>query len=179
MECYKIKVSLKDFSPEIWRKLIIPKNITFLELDKILKILWNFSGDELSTFIVKPNNNLIMDKSIKTKLDPQFDSNTTKINEIFDKYHFIEYLYHFKDQWKFTIEIISEMDYDKNYPHIYGFKCPYNPLEDCGGLWEFSEIIYHEQHPDDIHESVFKNQLTYFKFDLVNEILKNFDFVKD
>ena len=173
MNGYEIKVSLKDFSPEMWRELVIPENITFYQLDNILKILWNFSGEELSTFIVKPRNILIMDESGKTSLTVDYDSKTTLINEFFDKYDIIEYLYDFNDNWNFIIEINSKIVYDKDYPHVKGFKCHYNPLEGCGGLWEFSEVIFFTENPDKKNQSSSDIELTYFNIDSVNRLLKN------
>ena len=47
---YDVKVRLNNFRPLTWRDLIIPENITFDELDDILKTLWGFNGHHLSAF---------------------------------------------------------------------------------------------------------------------------------
>ena len=176
MKGYVIRIILKDFSPETWRDLIIPENITFDELDSILRIVWSFTKDYDSTFILIPRNIFIMDDLKNTNLDVSYDSKTTLINDFFDKYQEIEYLYDFKDNWKFIIKIQDKIDFDKDYAIVNGFKCAYNPLEDCGGLWEFSELIFYAQNPDKKDSSIVSNlseNLKIFDIENVKMQLKN------
>ena len=132
---WDVKVRFKDFKPNTWKDIIIPENITFMELDDILKTLWNFNGTHMSAFITEKDRKMIMDGDLKreTMMDGDFDSNFTLINDFFDKYDKIMYWYDFTDDWRFDIEIKKKIDYDKKYVTIKRFKGKYNLIDDCGG----------------------------------------------
>ena len=148
---YDVKVRLNDFRPLTWRDLIIPENITFDELDDILKTLWGFYGHHLSAFIIPKDNQMVINREIaqESMMRCDFDSSTTLIDDIFAKYKKITYWYDFGDDWKFDIEIKKKIDYDKPYVTIKRFKGKYNPIEDCGGPWDLSDIIDLAENPDD------------------------------
>ncbi len=166
---YDVKVRLNNFRPLTWRDLIIPDNITFMELDDILKTLWGFNGYHLSCFLIRDNNSVIMDGDLAndTMMGCDYEANTTLVSEIFDKYNKITYWYDFGDDWKFDIEIKKKVDYDKDYVFIKRFKGKYDPIEDCGGVCGLSDIIYLKEHPD-----VESSQ--YYRSDWV-EYLEEFD----
>lgn len=142
MKAWDVKLRLKDVRPITWRDVLIPENITFKKLDKIINILFDFSGCHLSAFTFKDNPSVIMDlsKDILTMGD-EIDSNTTYIDEYFKNNKKIYYEYDFGDGWEIDIEIKKLVDYDKTYPTLKRFKGGYNPVEDCGGPWAFEEMI--------------------------------------
>ena len=167
---YDVKVRLNDFRPHTWRDLIIPDNITFMELDDILKTLWGFNGHHLSCFLLKKNNGIIIDDDLsnETMMDMDYNANTTKLNEIFDYYDKITYWYDWGDDWQFDIEIKHKIDYDKDYVTIKRFKGKYNPVEDCGGTYGFSEIIECYENPENADDdfSPFVDGLQLFDMEL-------------
>ncbi len=140
---WDVKVRFKDFKPNTWKDIIIPENITFMELDDILKTLWDFNGTHMSAFITDKDRIMIMDGDLKreTMMDGDYDSNFTLINEFFDKYNKIMYWYDFTDDWRFDIEIKKKIDYDKKYVTIKRFKGKYNLIDDCGGPRGYGEIL--------------------------------------
>lgn len=148
---YDVKVRLNDFRPLTWRDIIIPENITFDELDDILKTLWGFYGHHLSAFIIPKDDQMVINREIaqESMMGCDFDSSTTLIDDIFAKYKKITYWYDFGDDWKFDIEIKKKIDYDNPYVTIKRFKGKYNPIEDCGGPWGLSDIIHCAENPDD------------------------------
>lgn len=152
---YDVKVRFKDFRPIMWRDLIIPENMTFMELDDVLKTLWNFNGEHMSAFITGNNRELIMDGDLskETMMDAHYDSNFTLINDLFENNAKIGYWYDFTDDWHFDIEIKKIVDYDKKYVTIKRFKGEYNLIDDCGGPGRYAEIIVHsENHADYLEE---------------------------
>ena len=175
---YDVKVRLNNFRPLTWRDLIIPENITFDELDDILKTLWGFNGYHLSSFFIKAYNLDIMDKKISqdSMIDADYDTNTTLINDFFDNYNKITYWYDFGDNWQFDIEIKKKIDYDKNYVTIKRYKGKYNPIEDCKGPYGLSEIVYYAENPDEKDDSYFCELVEYLEeFDMeeTQSLLKN------
>ena len=178
---YDVKVRMNNLRPIHWKDLIIPENITFYELDDILKTLWSFNGYHLSMFILKNENFNIMDEAVARACmaDNYRDSKTTLINEFFDKSAKITYWYDFGDDWQFDIEIKKTVDYDKNYVTIKRFKGKYDPIEDCGGRGAFSEIIYLAENPDESNEFFddYVDYLCEFDMEYVQGLLERKDYV--
>ena len=166
---YDVKVRLNDFRPLTWRDLIIPDNITFMELDDILKTLWGFNGSHLSCFLLRKTNEIIIDDDLskETMMTMDYNANTTLVSEIFDYHDKITYWYDFGDDWQFDIEIKKKIDYDKDYTTIKRFKGKYNPIEDCKGVYGLSEIVYCAENPDEAQYSDFSDYVEYLEeFDI-------------
>lgn len=166
---YDVKVRLNNLRPLTWRDLIIPDNITFMELDDILKTLWGFNGHHLSCFLLRKTNQIIIDDdlSAETMMRMDYNANTTLISEIFDRFDKITYWYDFGDDWQFDIEIKKKIDYDKDYVTIKRFKGKYDPIEDCKGIYGLSEIIYCAENPDEADFNDFSYLVEYLEeFDM-------------
>jgi len=166
---YDVKVRLNDFRPLTWRDLIIPDNITFMELDDILKTLWGFNGHHLSCFLLRKTRQTIIDDDLATEsmMRMDYNANDTIISEIFDKYDKITYWYDFGDDWQFDIEIKKKIDYDNDYVTIKRFKGKYNPIEDCNGVYGLSEIVDCAENPDEADFSYFSDYVEYLEeFDM-------------
>ena len=166
---YDVKVRLNDFRPLTWRDLIIPDNITFMELDDILKTLWGFNGLHLSCFLLRKTNETIIDDDLskETMMTMDYNANTTLVSEIFDYHDKVTYWYDFGDDWQFDIEIKKKIAYDKDYVTIKRFKGKYNPIEDCHGVYGLSEIVYCAENPDEADYSDFSDYVEYLEeFDM-------------
>ena len=166
---YDVKVRLNDFRPLTWRDLIIPENMTFMELDDVLKTLWDFNGHHLSCFLIRKDRLCIMDKELSDEcmMSCDYDANTTTVSEIFDKYNKVTYWYDFGDDWQFDIEIKKKVDYTKDYVTIKRFKGKYNPVEDCRGVYGLSEIVYYAENPDERDSSYYSDLVDYLEeFDM-------------
>ena len=96
---YDVKVRLNDFRPLTWRDMIIPDNITFTELDDILKTLWDFNGHHLSCFLLRKSDEIIIDDDLaeETMMGMDYKANATTVGEIFDNHDKITYWYDFGD----------------------------------------------------------------------------------
>ena len=138
---YEIKVRLADFRPITWRDLIVPENITFKQLDTILKTTLDFKSIQSSAFEIYQEKTLILDKSLNTVLDAEYDINSTRLAKIFDRYKKIFYLYGMDNDWKFEIAIKGKVDYVKDYPTLQRFRGEYNPLEECRGAEQFAKVV--------------------------------------
>jgi len=47
---YQLRIVLRDVSPLIWRRLLVPSNIDLARLSRILQILFSWSGEHLHCF---------------------------------------------------------------------------------------------------------------------------------
>ena len=179
-EGYDVKVRLDNFRPLTWRDLIIPSNMTFDELDDVLKTLWGFDATHLSVFRVEEDNIQIMDGDIGDLSFEDYDSKYTDLNEFFDDYDKINYVYDFGDNWSFTIEIKKKIYYDKDYVTIKRYKGEYNPIEDGGGVSGLAETIYFAENPSESDDSRYADNVQFlekFDMDSTQELLKNKKYV--
>lgn len=175
MIAYKIKIVLRDSNPLIWRRIIIPSQITFERLHDIIQVAMGWSNNFLYDFnIVEENLRITCDEEnidrynfySKIKLTEDNDpygyiakytkiipkrSNEVIIDDYFIKYNQIEYVYDFGDYWKHDL-IIEEVlkDYKGPCPVCIGGEeaCP---PEDIGGILEYGQflrIINDENHQD-------------------------------
>ena len=175
---YDVKVWLNDFEPLTWRDLIIPDNITFMELDDIMKTLWGFHGFHLSCFLIEEYGITIADNDWieESDVDCDFEVNETIISDIFDEYDKVTYWYDFGDNWRFDIEINKKIDYTKDYVTIKGFEGKYNPIEDCKGVYGLSYALYYAKNPDKIDSDYLSDlveSLEEFDMDLTQLVLEN------
>ena len=179
-EGYDVKVRLDDFRPLTWRDLIIPSNMTFDELDNVLKTLWGFNASHLSAFGVKQGNIQIMNGDIGDLSLYDYDSKSTYLNEFFEDYNKIDYVYDFGDGWSFTIEIKKKIYYDKDYVTIKRYKGEYNPIEDGGGVYGLAKTVYFAENPSESDDSIYADNvdiLEKFDMDYTQELLKDKNYV--
>ena len=167
---YDVKVRFKNFKPNTWKDLIIPENITFMELDDILKTLWNFTGEHMSAFMISKPNMLIMDGDLsrETMMDGDYDANFTLINDFFENNDKITYWYDFTADWMFDIEIKKKIDYDKKYVTIKRFKGKYDLLDNCGGPFAY-EVILEDFESEDLSNLADLNE---FDMEYCQQLLK-------
>lgn len=179
MKAYKIKIELTGSKPLIWRRVLVPEEITFERLHDVIQFAMGWGNDHLYDFNLKEEKlRITSDEEVikefeyysKLKLTEKNDPNgyirkrleikpklssKVKIDKYLIKEKNIEYVYDFGDYWKhnITLEEIIE-DYEYAYPMCIEGEgaCP---PEDVGGIYgyaEFLEIIKDEAHPQ--HEEL-------------------------
>ena len=180
MAGYNIKLRLKNFRPITWRDLIIPTGLTFHDVHLIIQIVFGFADSHLYHFVFKDSPVTLIDFERQEKFfDDDYNSHDILIDDFFNKYKKIEYEYDFGDGWEILVEIkgIKE-DFDKNYPELIRYKGKYDCMEDIGGFWGLSQLIYFKEHPDDPNFSEpfisLMEDFSIFDFDLTQKALKDY-----
>ncbi|MHB1654609.1 MAG: plasmid pRiA4b ORF-3 family protein [Desulfitobacteriaceae bacterium] len=150
---YQIKISLIDIEPLIWRRIIVPSNITFFKLHKIIQAAFDWQDYHLFAFELA---DCIVDIP-----DPEFDgmyalpeknAKRVKIDEYMIEDTSLIYQYDFGDNWEheIIIEKITEAEEEVHYPVcIDGAR--HRPPEDVGGIGgyeNFLEAINNPNHPE-------------------------------
>gem|GEM_PF-5090749 len=126
MKAYDVKLRLKGVKPITWRDLIIPAGIKFNKLHKIIQETFGFLDCHSYRFSIG---------------DSQIGK-TRVIDEYFDDVKWVDYEYDFGDGWEVRVEIKKIIaDYDKNYATLKRYKGDYNPIDDCGGVHGFMDLI--------------------------------------
>lgn len=203
MKAYIIRIFLKDTELLIWRRIIIPSDITFKTLHDIIQLSMGWRDNYLYDFNIAEEKLRVTgdeeaiseyERYSKMKLTKKNDpygyvakmleitpklSSKIKIDEYLTNYKNIEYIYDFGDYWKHQI-ILEEIlkNYENDYPLCIDGEgaCP---PEDIGGITEyeqFLEIINDKTHSEyqDLKEWADGKEYQYnFDIESTNRKMKN------
>ena len=154
---YQIKISLVDIEPLIWRRIIVPSNITFFKLHKIIQAAFDwqdyhlFNFDFGDTVVCLPDPEYAPGELYGAGVE-ELNAKKTKIDQLFTEGKTFIYEYDLGDSWKheIVIEEILESDQDVKYSRcIEGER--HRPPEDVGGISgyeNFLEAINNPNHPE-------------------------------
>jgi hypothetical protein len=150
---YKIKVSLKDIRPQIWRRIQVHGNTTLYELHRILQVVMGWEDYHLHEFKIDgesygPPQDEFTDNF---GFSGSINEKRVKLSEVIraEKVRFL-YTYDFGDDWRheLLVEKILLPEKGQKYPVCLKGKraCP---PEDCGGVWGYQYLVEAREHPDD------------------------------
>lgn len=138
----ELKVILELDKRHVWRKIVVPVNITFSKLHKVLQLTFGWKDYHLHEFYIyndeKSKNsslltnhpayhregyknvlNLVSDEEAYDNENdiPMKLEKGIKLSECIPKYKRLKYNYDFGDNWQHYMEVEGIIeDYDKNYP---------------------------------------------------------------
>jgi hypothetical protein len=136
----QLRLSVRDVKPEIWRKLLVPSDITLERLHAVLQVVMGWQNRHLYAFVANekryspPNEDDDGPKNrlIKTKLSILLDVRTSAIT----------YEYDFGDGWE--IDIRNETgsgDLLENHTTRCTEGSRHGPAEDTGGSRGYMEKV--------------------------------------
>ena len=152
---YQLKVTLRDSKPPIWRRILVPDDITLADLHEIIQRAMGWENYHLHMFTIGG----------QVFGNPE-DDETGEIGTVNEKRYRLtqlglrekakfSYEYDFGDSWDHTIllEKILPIDASVRYPVCLTGKraCP---PEDVGGIWgyeEFLEVLAESDHEEHDH----------------------------
>lgn len=153
-KCYTLIIKLKDVSPEIWRRVQVPSNLTLPDLHIIIQVAMGWENDHLHQFIkgktyYLPPSEIAESNWISTV--NQIDYTNVAIGEVLTrKGSKIEYEYDFGDSWMHEIKLEEHRPYRKDEKqHDISLLDGANacPPEDCGGCYGYSDLQEAMLHP--------------------------------
>lgn len=173
MKAYEIKVTIKGSKPPIWRKVIIPEGINFMQLHNTIQVAFEWLNYHLYEFSFKEfpekitNDHEAVEEyeyynskewkdslgmgAFRYNLSEVLLAEDVKIDKYFKAVKKFKYIYDFGDWWEHTIEILNYIDdYEYDYPQVTKFKQA-SPPDDCGGIdgyYEFLERINDKSDPE-------------------------------
>lgn len=147
---YTLRVTLKNIKPSIYRKFVVPSNITLRHLADLIIELMGWSGGHLNAYHIKGHN-----YHPAYQMTPEYgyyggiydndhrQEDYTIADVLSQKGKAVELEYDFGDGWCHEIRLSSISEYLDEEPHrIYFLKgeraCP---LEDIGGPWGYMDMI--------------------------------------
>ncbi len=150
---YQLKVTLYDSKPPIWRRLLVPGNITLGELHYVIQIAMGWENSHLHQFVVGDQYYSDPSFGLAEYGERVGNEGRATLSRIVpgEKFKFT-YEYDFGDSWlhDILVEKILPPDPQMKLPVCIKGKraCP---PEDVGGVWgydSFLEAIKNPDHPE-------------------------------
>jgi hypothetical protein len=148
----RLRVTLDEIEPPIWREVIFPRNATLHELHRAIQVLFDWYDYHLYEFNVDGRRFEAPDKEAEGE-----DSTKARLAALITAPgQVIEYTYDFGDDWRHLIEVtdVSVPASPDRIPHLVD-GARRAPPEDCGGahgylrLLEIMRIPYEDRDEED------------------------------
>ena len=135
---YQLKVTLVGSRPPIWRRILVPSNITLAKLHDVLQAIMAWTNSHMHEFVKDRRSfgDSSMDVEVEDERKWRLDQLLTKPN---DK---MVYVYDFGDDWQHQVllEKILEPEPGVRYPVLVAGKRA-APPEDVGGIFGYAEFL--------------------------------------
>lgn len=156
-EIYQIKVTLLDTSPPIWRRLLVPANLTLAQLHVVLQIAMGWEDCHMHDFRIGGKRFGAPDPDERLMgLSGTASERTALLGGVLRKVGAkAVYTYDFGDGWEhgITLEKRLPLDPGRAYPICVDGK-HHAPPEDCGGVSGYYNLLdaigdpKHDQHEE-------------------------------
>lgn len=144
---YKLKITLKDIKPPIWRRFIVNADVTLPSLHKIIQTVMGWSNSHLHQFRV---DGIIYCEPHEDNMIDYIDYRRVKLSKLIKfKGEKIYYDYDFGDGWYHEIKLEKVLTTD--VPLIWPMcldGARRSPPEDCGGAYGYEEILEIIKNPE-------------------------------
>lgn len=150
IKSYVLKVSLLDIEPEIWRRFVVPADITLDRLHDVIQIVMGWEDYHLHQFTVSGRRYTEYPESPD---DGKDDGRYRLGNLVKRKGLSFEYIYDFGDNWVHQV-LLEEITYaqgpqDEPFRLLAGERaCPPEDVGGDGGYAEYCAAMKNWQHPE-------------------------------
>ena len=151
---YKLRVTLRDIRPAIWRRLEVPAGLSLIDLLRVLQAAMGWTDSHLHQFIHRGTYYGAPDREFGM---PMVSERRTRLQDLLERpKDRLIYEYDFGDSWEHDVvlEDIAEAQPDLRYPRVVAGRraCPPEDVGGFPGYAEFVEAITDPTH--DEHESM-------------------------
>lgn len=142
-EIYRLKVTLLDCMPAIWREIEVTSNMTLARFHGVLQALMGWHDSHLWAFEAGDKRFEPSDPDVRTQLAEEDDPHQRTLGTLFaGKRASLRYNYDFGDDWWVDITVVAV---GKSQPKVRYPRClageRSGPPEDCGGPPGFEELL--------------------------------------
>ena len=137
------------------RRIIVPANLEFARLHKLLQIVFNWKDYHLYDFTVFDGEEPIV-RYVPYEADLAYDTKAVlmkghTLSEVFPKYKHMIYTYDMGDDWEHQIQLVRIIeDHDEESPYLLeaSGQTPPEDVGGVGGFINFREILMDPSHPE-------------------------------
>lgn len=141
---FQLKIILDESNPIVWRRVLVPGNLSLEKLHLIIQIAMGWENSHLHEFHIKEKRfiNPIHDPDGMDAYPLTFSEKKFKISDLLIKSDEFKYLYDFGDGWSHSV-IVEQID-EFNEMYLYPLctdganACP---PEDCGGISRYENLL--------------------------------------
>jgi hypothetical protein len=145
----RLKISLEDWEPPIWRRVEVNKDLSFWEFHRVIQEAMGWEDDHLHEF--RAAGRVVGMPGLEDELfgrEPALPEDTTTLGELLIRQRKFRYWYDFGDDWWHTITIETRLPPDPAAPRAVLVAgegaCP---PENCGGVYGYSNLLSDLQDP--------------------------------
>jgi hypothetical protein len=139
VEVYAIKVTLLDTRPPVWRRILVPRDITLRNLHRTLQTVTGWTNSHVHQFVLPRQKHTGPRHVVGTKVT---NENRTKLGElIWTVGARLRYEYDFGDGWQHELLLEEVLLGDESFHQICVAGKRSCPPEDCGGPHGFAELL--------------------------------------
>jgi hypothetical protein len=137
----RLRLSVKDIRPEIWRTLVVSPDVTLARLHTILQILMGWKDNHLYAYAI--NQKRYAPPDVDAERVGKSGTAGTKLSSIFGKEtDVLRYEYDFGDCWEIELRTASP---DGVFEQTQSVECMeglrHGPVEDSGGPRRYMEMV--------------------------------------
>ena len=147
-------MELMGSKPKIWRRVIVPSDITLSKLHKTIQIAMGWCDCHLHEFIINEERYGLPEPD--WDYDEVISEQRKRLLKTLEGAKEFIYVYDFGDNWEHSIKVESLSANTLETTHPFCIEGEYAcPPEDCGGIWgyqDLKEILSDPENPE--HESM-------------------------
>ena len=145
-EVYVVKVTLLGTSPPVWRRILVPREITLRNLHRTLQTVMGWTNSHLHQFILQRQKFSDPRHRVGTKVA---DESRTRLGDlIWTAGARLLYEYDFGDGWQHELLLEEVLLGDETFQQMCVAGKRSCPPEDCGGPQGFAELLQALQDPN-------------------------------
>lgn len=143
MKGYQLKITIKGSKPPIWRRMVVPEQITFYQLHQAIQEAFGWWDYHLHEFEFKKLGLLITsqaDDDVYQQYDGDVQEEDMPVDGLIKENPRFVYTYDFGDTWEHQVLFEKEVEYGYRYPQVIKYKGDNIP-EDCGGIGGYYDLL--------------------------------------
>ena len=182
---YQLKIELEGSSPPIWRRVLVPGNISLGRLHAVIQLVMGWENAHLHQFII--DKQFYSDPAFKLNEDGGaqrvLNEKKTLLADIAPRAgKVLVYEYDFGDSWTHRIKVEKILKQESSAKSavecVDGARAC--PPEDCGGIWGYPDMLQvlkdptHEEHESTLEWLGEEFDPEAFNLEKINTFLKRF-----
>ena len=151
MAGYVIKITLEDTHPPVWRRVVIPEKITFLDLHEVIQVLFGWEDEHLHDFSI-PSKYICISDDNEGFGKYHYPETMTIVDQLLLNNRWIRYTYDFGDNWRHKIAY-EKTDEEYKLRHAVVLKAKGNNFEeDSGGVFGYEDNQQMEFNTEEVNQ---------------------------